>query len=185
LLLAAGRGARFGGDKLIARLPDGTPVGVAALRNLQQAMGSAIAIVRADDAALAGAFRGEGATIVVAERADEGMGASLAAGIAAIGEHDGVVVALADMPWIAPETITRVAEAVRAGARIAAPYYQGKRGHPVGFPPTLREELLALTGDEGARSVIARHAEKMVRIDVDDAGVLRDVDTPADLSGPH
>lgn len=182
LLLAAGRGARFGGDKLIARLPDGTPVGVAALRNLQQAMGSAIAIVRVDDAALAGAFRGEGATIVVAERADEGMGASLAAGIAAIGEHDGVVVALADMPWIAPETIARIADSVANGASIAAPSHRGRRGHPVGFAPSHRAALLALEGDSGAREIVAG-SNDVVLIDVDDEGVLRDVDRPGDIAG--
>ena len=183
LLLAAGQGTRFGGDKLPARLPDGTPIGVAALRNLQQAIGPAIAVVRPHDAPLAEVFRNEGATVVIAKRADEGMGASFAAGVARIPENHAIVVALADMPWIAPATIVLVAEALRAGARIAAPCYQGKRGHPVGFAPSLREALLALTGDEGARGVLARHADEIVRIDVNDDGVLRDVDRPDDIAG--
>jgi molybdenum cofactor cytidylyltransferase len=90
-------------------------------------------------------------------------------------------VALADMPWIAPTTIARVADAVRKGAVIAAPFHDGQRGHPVGFAPVLRDALLALTGDDGARAVLARHRASLVRIDVDDAGVLRDIDRPSDM----
>jgi molybdenum cofactor cytidylyltransferase len=109
------------------------------------------------------------------------MGASLAAGVAALPVDRAVVVALADMPWIEPTTIARVADAVRNGAVVAAPFHDGQRGHPVGFAPSLRDELLALAGDDGARSVLARHRASLVRIDVDDAGVLRDVDRPSDM----
>jgi molybdenum cofactor cytidylyltransferase len=182
LLLAAGRGTRFGGDKLLAPLPDGTPLGVAALRNLQHAAGPAIAVVRPDDALLADAFRGEGATVVIAERADEGMGASLAAGLAAIDERAGVLVALADMPWIAPDTIARIADAIANGASIAAPIHRGRRGHPVGFAPSHRAALLALGGDSGAREIVAGSRE-VVLLDVDDTGIVRDVDHPDDIAG--
>jgi molybdenum cofactor cytidylyltransferase len=179
LLLAAGSGTRFGGAKLLAPLPDGTPVGVAALRNLQEALGHSVVVVRADDVALADRFRETGANVVVAEHAHEGMGASLAAGVAAIGAGTGIVVALADMPWIQRSTIEHVADAVALGASIAAPAFRGQRGHPVGFSPSHREALSALRGDSGARDVLAAHA--IVLIDVDDAGAVRDVDHPEDL----
>jgi molybdenum cofactor cytidylyltransferase len=185
-LLAAGSAQRFGGPKLLAPLRTGrdagVPLGVAALRHLQQALGPAIVVVRAGDTELAALSTSEGATVVVAEHALEGMGASLAGGVAAAPARAGIVVALADMPWIAPSTIARVADAIASGASIAAPFHHGRRGHPVGFAPSLRDALLALTGDEGARAVVARNASELVRIDVDDAGVLRDVDTPTDLA---
>jgi molybdenum cofactor cytidylyltransferase len=185
VLLAAGRGERFGAAKLRAPLPEGrsagVPVGVAALRNLKQAVGDVVAVVRPGDTALAEALRREGADVAVAERAGEGMGASLAAGVAATPAQAGIVVALADMPWVEPATIARVAAAIAAGASLAAPFCNGARGHPVGFAPRHRDALLALRGDEGARAVLAAHAADIARVDVDDAGVLRDVDTPADL----
>lgn len=181
LLLAAGRATRFGGPKLLAKLTNGTSVGIASLRNLQQALGNAIVVVRRDDIEFADRCRGENATVIVAERADEGMGASLAAGVAAVSEVSGVIVALADMPSIEPVTIMRVAEAIARGASIAAPVYQGRRGHPVGFAPLHRKALLALRGDDGARSIVAANGAEVRSIEVMDRGVVRDVDTPDDL----
>jgi molybdenum cofactor cytidylyltransferase len=87
------------------------------------------------------------------------------------------------MPWLRPDTIAKVAEAVRNGAPLAAPYHAGQRGHPVGFGKAFRVELSALGADEGAKSVVAAHQSALVRIEVDDPGVLRDVDTPQDLGG--
>jgi len=182
ILLAAGRGTRFGGAKLVAPLPgSGVPVAVAALKNLRAALPDVIAVVRPDDDALAALLEGEGARVIRAERADEGMGASLAAGVAAAADANGWLVALADMPWIAPATHARVAAGLRDGARIVAPQCNGRRGHPVGFAAALREELLALGGDEGARRVLQAHRDALTPIEVDDAGVLRDVDRPGDL----
>jgi len=185
VLLAAGRGERFGGDKLLAPLlagPDaGVAVGVAACRSLRAVLGEVIAVVRPGDPPLVAALVGAGARIVVAASADDGMGASLAAGIAAADGADGFVVALADMPWVAPATIRLVVEALRGGASIAAPRYLGKRGHPVAFAAAHRGELAALSGDVGARAIVEAHASFVTFIEVADAGILADVDVPEDL----
>ena len=194
ILLAAGRGERFGGDKLLAKAESATNasasdltdlagecIGVAACRHLLAALPEVLAVVRPDDAALAAALGAAGARIVRCANADEGMGASLACGVAAAADAAGWVVALADMPWILPSTIARVAGAVAGGAPVAAPFHAGKRGHPVGFSAACYAMLAALTGDEGAKAVVAAHADSLARIDVDDAGTLRDVDTRADL----
>jgi len=185
ILLAAGRGERFGGDKLGALLRSGPhaglTVGVAACRTLRAAVDPVVAVVRAGDVSLAAALAREGAQVVVAGRADDGMGASLAAGVAAARAADGYVVALADMPWVAPATIRAVAEALRDGASIAAPRHRGARGHPVGFGAAHRDELAALAGDRGARAILDARAAAVRYVDVDDPGTLRDVDVPADL----
>jgi molybdenum cofactor cytidylyltransferase len=59
--------------------------------------------------------------------------------------------------------------------------HRGERGHPVGFSAAHRDALMTLSGDEGARSLVAHGGVELVRIDVDDPGVLRDVDAPGDL----
>ena len=185
ILLAAGRGERFGGGKLVAPLragPNaGAAVGVAACRSLRAAVDEVVAVVRPGDRSVAASLSREGARVVVAPRADDGMGASLAAGVAVAGGADGFIVALADMPWVAPATIRAVAEALRDGASIAAPRHRGTRGHPVGFGAAHRDELAALAGDRGARAILDARAAAVRYVDVDDPGTLRDVDVPADL----
>jgi molybdenum cofactor cytidylyltransferase len=109
------------------------------------------------------------------------MGASLACGVAAAGDADAFVIALADMPWIRPATIGAVVEALAGGADIAAPVQRGERGHPVGFAGRHRDALAALSGDEGARAVVARNRSGLVLVPVDDPGALRDVDERAGL----
>lgn len=188
ILLAAGRGVRFGGDKLLAPLPSGPGparecVGATACRHLLSALPRVVAVVRPDDAALAAALGASGARVARCANADDGMGASLACAVAATKDAAGWVVALADMPWILPATIARVAAAVAEGAPVAAPFHGGRRGHPVGFSAACYAALTALAGDEGAKSVVDAHRDSLARIDVDDPGTLRDIDTQADLSG--
>ena len=81
ILLAAGAGSRFGGRKLLQPLPDGTPIGIAALRNLREAIGRVVVVVRDGDEELAARFARENATIVACKQAADGMGHSLAAGV--------------------------------------------------------------------------------------------------------
>jgi molybdenum cofactor cytidylyltransferase len=110
------------------------------------------------------------------------MGASLAHGIRASFDADAWIVALGDMPRIRVATIRAVASALATGAIIAAPTYRGTRGHPVGFAGALRDALAALSGDAGAREVLRTERGRVQLMDCDDAGVLADVDTPADLA---
>jgi molybdenum cofactor cytidylyltransferase len=180
VLLAAGTASRFGGAKLLAPLRDGNPVAVAALEHLAAAVDAVVAVVRPHDDGLAAALAARGARITICPNAAEGMGVSLAWGVRAAPAAAAWLIALADMPWVLPATIGRVVDALRRGAPVAAPSWQGARGHPVGFAAELYAELIALAGDEGAQCVIARHHALL--IDTADAGALRDVDTPDDLA---
>ncbi|CAN0509957.1 unnamed protein product, partial [Phaeothamnion confervicola] len=163
-------------------LPDGTPIGVTSLRNLRSALPDVIAVVRSDDIRLCELLRKEGITVVLCDDAAQGMARSLVCAVDASRDSDGWVIALGDMPFLLPQTIAMVAARTEQTGRIVIPAYEGERGHPVGFGRRYRDELLALQGDEGARSVIARHRVDMDTIDCGDRGILRDVDTPADLS---
>ncbi len=181
ILLAAGASKRFGSDKLMHPLAVQTPVAVAALTNLRAAVPRVIAVVRPGVPALANRLSEAGATVIQCVNADDGMGASLASAVRASGDVAGWVIALADMPYIRPETIAKIAVSLAAGADIVAPSYQGERGHPVGLSARFRAQLEALHGDEGARALLKQHAGLVKLIEVDDPGVRRDIDTPADL----
>lgn len=183
ILLAAGAGSRFGGGKLLHPL-DGIAIGVRAARNMLGAGLAVTAVVRPGSDELTRVLRQEGVAVTVCANAEEGMGASLAHAIGQTSEVGGWVVALADMPRIQPATIRRIADAVQAGAAIAAPVFEGERGHPVGFSVALRKELLACHGDAGARDVVKRHHAEIQWIKVSDNGVVFDIDRKEDVPPP-
>jgi molybdenum cofactor cytidylyltransferase len=197
LLLAAGLGTRFRrqltnpsphDDKLMQRLPDGRLVAVASAQTLLAVLPKVVAVVRPGADELAEALGGCGAQVIITVANDNhppGMGDNLAVGARATLAARGWVVALADMPWIGADTVRRVAMAVSEDEHaIATPVFQGQRGHPVAFGTLYGAALSALTGDQGARELLRAHAGQVRAIEVDDAGVLADIDTPEDLA-PH
>jgi len=184
LLLAAGASRRFGADKLAHALPHGVVVAVQAARHLKAELERVVAVVRPGSEATAQALAAEGCEVVVCEQADEGMGASLACGARAAGEVAGYLVALADMPFVRPSSIAALRDALAGGAALVAPFFRTRRGHPVGIAGRFRAELEALRGDEGARGLLAAHAAELVKVPVGDPGVIRDIDTPADVAPP-
>lgn len=181
VLLAGGAGTRFGGGKLIHPLHDGVAIAVHAARNLMAAQLDVIAVLRSGDVALAQLLERENCRVTFCPDAVHGMGHTLAHGVAHAPDAGGWLIALGDMPRINPETIRAVAEALRAGARIAVPFHRGERGLPVGFSKDLGSELRALRGDTGARDLLQRHRDSIVRVPSDDPGILLDIDTKADL----
>ena len=181
ILLAAGSASRFGGGKLLAPLEDGTPLGVRALHTLLACVDSVVAVVRPNDDALARVLAENGAKVTECPYAADGMGRSLAWAIRATPLARAWVVALADMPWIRTTTAQRIADALGNGAALVAAAHLGQRGHPVGFSRPFFAELAALSGDDGAKTILRTHAAELQLIETDDGGVSRDVDTPADL----
>ncbi|MCC7485558.1 MAG: nucleotidyltransferase family protein [Burkholderiales bacterium] len=181
ILLAAGAGRRFGGDKLLHPMDDGVAIAAHAARNLLAAVPDVVAVVRWGDFPLYEILEEEGCRVTMFRGAARGMGASLAHGVAQARGAAGWVVALADMPRIGPQTVRAVAAALRGGAPLVAPAFRGERGHPVGFAARFRDELAALNDDEGARGVLARHRDDLRLIACEDPAVLLDIDAPADL----
>ncbi|WP_306394222.1 nucleotidyltransferase family protein [Telluria beijingensis] len=189
ILLAAGRGRRFdpagARNKLLQRLPRGELVVEASAGKLLAVFARVVAVVPPHDGGVAEALRRLGCEVTVCPDADGGMGLSLAHAIrhSLPGQPPGQgwLVALGDMPFVDPSTLRALDSAVKEGAAIAAPLYEGRRGNPVAFGPAHRDALLALDGDQGARRLLA--ASPVVAIVVADAGVLHDIDSPADLAG--
>ncbi|HXH03497.1 MAG TPA: nucleotidyltransferase family protein, partial [Candidatus Competibacteraceae bacterium] len=174
VLLAAGSATRFGADKLVQSLPDGTPLAVAAGRALLAGVDRGVVVVRSADAPPARLLAELGFQVVIAAEAQRGMGHSLAAGVAASADAAGWLIALADMPLVRPQTVAALAERLRQGSALVAPVYGGRRGHPVGFGRAYRERLLRCHGDQGARQLLTRDAARLQLLAVDDPGVLQD-----------
>lgn len=181
VLAAAGAGTRFGAHKLLSELPDGTSVGSAAAQNLIAAIPNCVAVVRPGDRDLAHQFEAIGLEVVINGRSHAGLGTSIACGVAARPHAAGWVIALADMPAVQPETTLSVIRALRAGTGIAAPVFRGQRGHPVGFPRVFYGALVRLTGDCGARTILAAHPARVRLVPVHDPGVVYDIDYRTDL----
>ena len=182
VLLAAGSSSRFGTNKLLVPLANGMPLAVAAASRLIATVPESIAVVRPGDAALATLLGKQGLCIVEGVDAHWGMGHSLAAGIAAASKADAWLISLADMPAIKLLTYVGLIERLQSGSQLVVPFHADQRGHPVGFAAKFGAELLSLTGGAGARDLFARHAASLTRFDVDDPGILFDVDTPANLA---
>ena len=182
LLLAAGAGSRFGSDKLSHSLPHGVAIAVQAARHLRAAVPRVVAVVRPGAVELAASLSLEGCEVAVCDNAAEGMGASLACAARAAGAADAYLVALGDMPFVRPSSAAAVRDALAGGAELAAPYWRTRRGHPVGLSAKYFAQLLTLAGDEGAKKLLAANHDRLVKIPVGDPGVIRDIDTPADLA---
>jgi len=177
ILLAAGQGTRFGAGKLLHPLTDGTPMAIAAARHLGRVLPHTFAVVADTECELARLLVREGLRVIGNPHAREGMGTSIACGVAASADAGGWIITLGDMPRV-PETVIRaVAAGLERGADIIAPVYRGRRGHPVGFNARHGPALLQLDGDEGARGILAANRKTLELIETDDAGVTADIDT--------
>jgi molybdenum cofactor cytidylyltransferase len=184
ILLAAGRGRRFDPqgrrNKLLQPLAGGEPVVVASARNLLSVVPRVIAVVPPQDGGVADALRALGCEVALCEQADSGMAASLVTAIRhSLPQADAWLVALGDMPYVAPATLRALLAALDHGADIAAPVFEGRRGNPVAFGAVHLPALLALQGEHGARTLLK--SSPVVEVAVSDPGILRDIDTPDDL----
>ena len=181
VVLAAGKGSRFKGSahKLEQSLGDLSVLG----RTLRNAIESHLPVVVVTTQALAAraadVVAARDVVVVPQALAALGMGHSIAAGVAARADAPGWVLLPGDMPMVRPATLLAVATALEHHP-VAYAQHQGRRGHPVGFAAELYSELMMLSGDEGARRIVARYPA--IGVDVDDPGVLLDLDTEADLA---
>jgi molybdenum cofactor cytidylyltransferase len=185
IVLAAGKGSRFlGADhKLAQRVGSATVLAT----TLRAAVGTQLPVVVVTTGAFAEVARRSVAARDVVVLPDVGapgveglgMGTSIAAGVTARPDAGGWLILPGDMPMVQSATLHAVAKQLDHHAVVYAQHH-GRRGHPVGFGAELYSELAALSGDEGARRLVARYPA--FGVEVDDPGVLIDVDTEADLA---
>lgn len=180
LLLAAGSASRFGSDKRLALMPGGNTVLDGVLANITCSGLPVLVCLGPADHELAAYVEARGIACHLCQRASEGMGGTLAEGIAKLSELHGVLIALADMPWIEPGTYRIIAEKLTQDT-ICIPVHGGRRGHPVGFGRRYFNELCQSGGDAGARNLLDLHAGRVREIAVEDPSIHRDIDLPADI----
>ncbi len=189
VILAAGRSRRFGSDKRSHRLADGRAMLAATVARYQQVFEALRIVIRGDEHELPREWDIQlrhSDKVISARNSELGMGHSLAAGISGVSWH-GAVVALADMPDVQEQTLHHlratlldcsepciVRPAFRDGAR-------ARDGQPVGFTHHYYPTLAQLEGDQGARQLIREHNDNVMRVEVDDPGVVQDYDRPEDL----
>jgi molybdenum cofactor cytidylyltransferase len=185
--IAAGFSRRFGADKRLFRLRDGRSMLESTVSTYARAFRHVAVVLRDSDSAVAAhlveSLRARQPIIVTTAHAGRGMAASLADGVRAVSDWDYVFVGLGDMPFVRTETLVELDAAMRRrrldGRRcIVQPRYEDAPGHPVGFSREFFAELLDLEGDEGARSVVRGHRDAVEFVDVDDPGVVTDLDQP-------
>ncbi|GAB2792977.1 nucleotidyltransferase family protein [Halomonas shantousis] len=184
VVMAAGRARRFGADKRSASLPDGRTLLSATLALARRSFAATHVVLRDDDDPSA---LGIPSTLEIlrAPHADEGLGSSLADAFLTLDAHlpEEVVAAavmLGDMPWIQPATCQRLRD-LACSRRILRPRHAGHPGHPVLFGRAFWKDMALIRGQPGARELLRRHAVACREIHVEDAGIHRDVDLPADL----
>ncbi|WP_278618814.1 nucleotidyltransferase family protein [Ectopseudomonas oleovorans] len=182
LMLAAGYSRRFGADKRRATLADGRSLLAASLA-LPCSMLEEVWLVLRPDESITELGLPANIKLVQHPLTAQGMGHSLAAGaerLLAESRADAVAIFLADMPAIRRDSLETLFAHASANA-IVLPSYQGKRGHPVLFGRAFWPQLAALSGDAGAKPVLQQHPEAVRIVELNDPGVLQDIDTPADL----
>lgn len=183
ILLAAGESRRMGYPKPLLKLGSSTFIEILAAAMLQS-VARLIVVVGAHAGAVRGAIPTE-PRIAVVENPDylRGQLSSIKAALPDVGlDAAGALIHLADHPMVRAETFAAVIDGYRRFRRpITIARYRGRRGHPVLFAREVFAELAAAPEDQGARVVVAADPARVAYVDVDDPGVLTDLDTPEDL----
>jgi len=186
IILAAGLGSRYrtltGRNKLTDPVPDGwhrhgVPVILASIKALAANVRKITIVVTPDNTELITLLSQTDGTILHIQT--DGLGTSLARAVANSPSDQGWLIALGDMPFIQEDTIAQIVGGLTPST-IVAPFCQGRRGHPVGFGADFRQQLLALTGDTGAKSILKATPPRLIQ--TDDVGTITDIDAVMNLS---
>jgi CTP:molybdopterin cytidylyltransferase MocA len=183
IVLAAGMSARMGTLKQLLRMGDKSLLETV-IENLRKSQADEIVLLLGFSAeTIRQQVSLDGVRAVVNEAYREGMGSSLRAGLANVDPRaEAALIVLADQPFVQPGTIDHLINQYRERKpQIAIPVYEGFRGNPVLLDRSVFPEVMSLTGDIGCRAIFGSHSEDILKVPVDDVGVLLDVDTRSDF----
>jgi len=184
VVTAAGSAERFGGRKLLA-LVEGEPLLDRTIRSLLEGGVAEVIVVvgkdgRAELERDVNALNDARVRPVENPDPSRGMFSSIQEGVATA-SGDALLILPGDMPFVRASTVQAVIARYREGTSIVSPRYRGKRGHPVAMPLSFRDEIRNTPATANLHEVIKKHVDMRVDLDVDDPGVVRDVDVPGDL----
>ena len=185
VVLAAGFARRMGRQKLLLALR-GTPIVRLSVEVLRPHVEDLIVVTGRDDSAVRDALGGLDVRFTINPRPQDGQGSSIAVGVAALTPWTrAVLIALGDQPRVPENVVPALLAAwTRTSKPIVAPVYRGTQGTPVLFAAEVFDELRALGGDSGAKSVVQARRERLETVAVD-APMPADVDTPEDFARLH
>src|SRR5208283_4048994 len=183
VVLAAGMSTRMGSVKQLLRLGEKTLLETVLDTLRASQIGEMVVVLGGSAQLIQQQIKLDDARVVINKEHEQGMGTSLRAGVSAVdSSSDAALIVLADQPFLRPETIDHLIDCYRAQSHPAViPVYKGHRGNPALLDRSLFPEVMTLSGDVGFRAILSRHTEEILRVPVDDVGVLIDVDTEADL----
>lgn len=185
IVLAAGRSTRMGPlNKMLAEIGGKPLVRIAAEQALASRAKPVIVVTGHQREQVEAALAGLPVRFVHNPDYADGLGTSLRTGIAAVPEEaGGAIVCLGDMPQVDAGLIDKLLAAFDPdkGALIVVPSIDGKRGNPVVWSRRFFNELMAISGDVGARHLIGQYAEVMTEVPLSGEAALTDVDTPESL----
>jgi len=183
VILAAGKSSRFKSDKRAITLPH--VLSVMPILQIKHKVSNIYLVMRDENIESDKVYLQNPNTIPVYLKADkeEGIGLSIAKAMEVV-RADCVLICLADMPFIQFASYEKII-ANSASNTITVPRYQGQQGNPVAFGREYYTELLSLRGDKGGKSIINKHIHAVCYVDLDDEGVVLDVDIPEDLHRIH
>jgi molybdenum cofactor cytidylyltransferase len=185
IILAAGKSTRMGEAKQLLRLGESTVLGQTIANVRRSAVDEIVLVLGASAEAIRNQLPAsllQGLKVVVNPAYEQGMASSLRAGLAALDPQvAATLIVLADQPFVRPETLDQLADRHRhTKAQIVIPSYQGVRGNPVLLDRSVFAEVMALEGDTGCRAIFSSHTEHTVRLEVEDEGILLDIDSQED-----
>jgi len=181
VVLAAGSSTRMRGSHKLLERVDGQPMVTAAVNAALDSGADPVVVVTGHGSKAVEQAIPDGARFVHNRAHVDGLSSSLRAGVRALPRDvDAAMVSLGDMPFVASHHFEALVRAWRPGA-IVVPVHQGRRGHPVLWSAAFFDEMCALEGDLGAKSILALHPDQVVEVPTDDDAVCVDVDDPDDL----
>lgn len=182
ILLAAGFSSRFGSPKLLHRLLSGKSIINTTIDTLNKSGCDFVVVIREDDTELSAHLNSLNTSLVKVSGAEQGLSSVIAEATSFLSSRtaDWIGICLADMPYIQPQTFADLASHTTSDI-IVRPRFREKLGHPVLFGRDYFDELIKLTGDDGAKSIIKRFPHSLRIIDVDDPMVLHDIDRPENI----
>ena len=180
IVLAAGFSSRFGSSKLLAHLSNGKSIFQQTVERIAEVFPDRLVVTRPEMAAQLQSLA-QGTSILNFEHAEQGMGATLAFAAQQIGDWDGCLVCLGDMPFIETSTYRRIADNITADS-IVTPTFNSKMGNPAAFGKNFFTDLGALTGDTGGRKLTSIYPQAVRELQVSDPGIRQDIDTLEELA---
>jgi molybdenum cofactor cytidylyltransferase len=184
IVLAAGTASRMGKPKQLLKVGTTTLLGAVLDKVTGSNADEVILVLGSSASRIIRKTAARRSKVVLNKDFLKGMSTSLKAGLGALSpESDAVLVVLADQPLLSENTLNSMIQSYNATrSPIIAPKYHGKRGNPILFDRSLFPELLALTGDRGAKEVVERHPDLLLEVPVEDEGVVLDIDTREDYN---